>query len=161
MMRTLGIDPGAKGALALLVDLRIEWSAVLPTIENRLDPHGLFRLLGEAKRLEPSMTYLELVAARPGNGGTSMFTFGKGFGYLEMALVALGMPYQQVTSVKWQKTAHQGIGRDTYPDPKARSLIAAQRLWPEYSFLATDRSTKPHDGIIDAALMAYYGQTLR
>ena len=158
-IKTLGIDPGAKGALVLLEGHQIVWSAVFPTIENRLDPQGLFKLLIEAKTRGPFMTNLELVAAMPGNGGTSMFTFGKGFGYLEMTLIALALPYQLVTSAKWQKVAHQGIGRDTYPDPKSRSLIAARRLWPEFSFLATDRSKKEHDGLIDAALIAYFGQS--
>jgi hypothetical protein len=41
-------------------------------------------------------------------------------------------------------------------DTKKTSLMAAKRLFPNESFLATSRSRVPHDGIVDAALIAQY-----
>jgi len=39
-------------------------------------------------------------------------------------------------------------------------LSRARQLWPDESFLATAKSKKPHEGLIDAALIAYYGINL-
>ena len=39
-------------------------------------------------------------------------------------------------------------------DTKAAALVAAKRLWPDEKFLATERSKVPHDGIVDALLIA-------
>lgn len=41
-------------------------------------------------------------------------------------------------------------------DTKATSLLAAKRLFPEETFLATTRSKVPHDGIVDAVLIGLY-----
>jgi hypothetical protein len=38
------------------------------------------------------------------------------------------------------------------------AAIAAKRLFPNTSFLATERSKKDHDGIIDALLLSYYAK---
>ena len=35
--------------------------------------------------------------------------------------------------------------------------MAAKRLFPNWNFLATERSSKMHDGLVDAALIGYYG----
>ncbi len=41
---------------------------------------------------------------------------------------------------------------------KVAALAAANKLWPTEQWLATSRSKTPHDGIIDAALIAYYNR---
>lgn len=41
-------------------------------------------------------------------------------------------------------------------DTKATSLLAAKRLFPNETFLATARSKVPHDGIVDAVLIGEY-----
>lgn len=41
-------------------------------------------------------------------------------------------------------------------DTKATSLLAAKRLFPDETFLATQRSKVPHDGIVDAVLIGLY-----
>lgn len=54
----------------------------------------------------------------------------------------------------WQK-ALLGPKRNA-KDTKVRALAAAKKLWPEEKWLATPRSKVPHDGIVDAALIAFY-----
>jgi len=46
----------------------------------------------------------------------------------------------------------------TLENPKERSLEVARKLFPNETFLATDRSSKPHEGIIDALLIGYWYQ---
>jgi hypothetical protein len=43
-------------------------------------------------------------------------------------------------------------------DTKQRSVIAAQRLFPNVSLLPTPRCKKPSDGIADALLIAEWGR---
>jgi hypothetical protein len=46
-------------------------------------------------------------------------------------------------------------------ETKPRALEVASRTWPEEDWLATPRSSKPHEGLIDAALIAEYGRRMR
>jgi hypothetical protein len=50
------------------------------------------------------------------------------------------------------------IGPIAKGDTKPAALAKAKQLWPEETFLASARSTKPHEGIVDAYLIAEYGR---
>ncbi len=39
---------------------------------------------------------------------------------------------------------------------KVAALAAANKLWPQQKWIATNKSRVPHDGMIDAALIAHY-----
>ena len=39
---------------------------------------------------------------------------------------------------------------------KVAALAAANKLWPQQKWIATNKSKVPHDGMIDAALIAHY-----
>lgn len=70
----IGIDPGKKGALAV-----IDTEAPAPVIAVPFSERGY---LAELRGIDPgkSIVALEKVAAMPGQGVTSMFNFGCGFG---------------------------------------------------------------------------------
>jgi hypothetical protein len=76
-------------------------------------------------------------------GVTSSFTFGNGFGHLEMALTAAGIPFERVSPQKWQKA----MGCLTKGD-KNVSKKRAQELFP---------SIKCTHATSDALLIAEYG----
>lgn len=63
--------------------------------------------------------------------------------------------WERITPQSWQKSLLPGCKTG---DTKPRALELASRLWPNETFLATDRSRKPHEGIIDAALIAEYAR---
>jgi len=100
--------------------------------------------------------YIEKVHAMPGQGVSSMFKFGKVYGEVLGAIKSENIPHTLITPQKWQKEIFQGI--ETKLKPKEKALIAAKRLFPNESFLATPRSRKPHDGMVDALLLAEYGR---
>ena len=77
-----------------------------------------------------------------------------GKGLLIGVVEALRIPYTQVHPRIWQKVAWEGVSRKG--DTKHTSLVAIRRLYPHMKFIATPRSKKPHDGIVDAVLIAYY-----
>ena len=87
----------------------------------------------------------------PKQGVRSTFTFGMGFGLVKGVVLGLRLPLVEVTPQEWKRKILKGY-------PKGSEDTVAKKLWPNQSFLATERSRKPHDGIIDAALIAEYGR---
>jgi len=77
-------------------------------------------------------------------GVKSAFTFGEGYGRLQMALTALGIPYERVRPAAWQKA----IGCMTKGD-KNVSKRKAQELFPDL---------KVTHAIADALLIAEYNR---
>jgi hypothetical protein len=43
-------------------------------------------------------------------------------------------------------------------ETKRAASELARRLWPDESFFATERCKTPHDGLVDAALIAEYAR---
>ena len=63
--------------------------------------------------------------------------------------------WHRITPQKWQKEMIPGCKSG---DTKPRALELAKRLWPDETFLASPRCRVPHDGIVDAALLAEYAR---
>lgn len=157
----LGIDPGLDGALVLLDDdgEQIALLADMPTTANGQGKRAvngplLADVVREAlaasdvagTRLE---AVVEAVGARPGQGVTSMFSFGQSFGTLLGVLAALGVRHRLVTPAAWKRQAKlTGQDKDA-----ARQL--ALRLWPERS---GDFQRKGDVGRADASLIAFFGR---
>ena len=159
-MLVVGVDPGKRGGITAL-DLKtgdIEVSEVFPTLAGQLNPKLLYEFLTDTLTAKsPVRVFCEKVGARPGQAGKAMFTFGKGFGYLEMAFVAIGLPYELVAPHVWAKSMHAGVD-GKIRDTKKKSLVAAMRLWPKESFKENSRCRVPHDGLFESALIAEYGR---
>ena len=96
----LGIDPGLSGALAFL-DARdaslvdVIDTPVLRTTKTRreYDATAITQLL---PRYRPVAAFIEKVGAMPGQGVTSMFRFGMGYGLLTGILHGLSIPITHV-----------------------------------------------------------------
>jgi crossover junction endodeoxyribonuclease RuvC len=98
-------------------------------------------------RQEIDHVVIELVAARPGQGVTSMFNFGFGAGAITGLVAGLRLPYSTVTPQIWQKNA--GCG----PSPDAARQTAG-RLYPA---AALSLARKKDSGRADAILIARFG----
>lgn len=87
------------------------------------------------------------------------------FGWIKGAKETLARDYFGVCNLVTPKVWQKDIWRDEDvvlnskggKDTKATSLKAAERLWPGHDFTRSARATKPHDGLVDAALIALYG----
>lgn len=99
------------------------------------------------------LVVIEKAQARPGQGVSSMFNYGTGFGRLLGWCEAFLVPHMLVTPQQWAKAMHVGTGKG---DPKERSLEAALRLFPDVA-MTVGKSKKPHKGIVDALLIAEWG----
>ena len=63
--------------------------------------------------------------------------------------------WERITPQLWQKQMIPGCKAG---DSKPRALELASRLWPQETWLASERCCTPHDGMIDAALIAEYAR---
>lgn len=154
-----GIDPGLDGGLVVL-DSRGELISkkVLPTMNETKGKRILdLRALREIFSLSGYLYFfLEKVSAMPGQGVSSMFKMGRGFGNLEAMLVAYELPYELVTPQAWTKVMHKGM--DKKMKAKERSLLVLKRSYPNIDLTPTERAKKPHEGLMDALLIAEYGR---
>lgn len=158
----LGVDPGLNGALVLLSEQgEVLQKHVMPLVGDELDLVTLNVLMAELS-VKTRMAFLEEVGAHPGQGVSSMFTFGQVYGAIRCALAGARIPYRLVRPSVWTKAIGCQAPKDTpkeqrKKEAKVRTKQAAIQRFPGVSFLATDRSRVPHDGLVDAALIALYG----
>ncbi len=101
-------------------------------------------------RGEKAMCCLEHVSAMPGQGVTSMFHFGEGFGWLQGVLEAYEIPYELVRPQKWKKEFSVTADKNT-------SIEVCKRLFPGVNLIPAG-CRKEHDGCAEALLMALYAK---
>ena len=146
MKRYIGIDPGKHGGIAVMgAD-----GEVLEVVKMPETPQDLLDFLEQYK--DDSFCTLERVGGMPGNGGSAMFNFGKGYGHLQMALLALHIPTEDVTPNKWEKTYQLGSsGKYTKTEWKNRLKAKAQQMCPHLGKKITLATC-------DALLICEYGR---
>ena len=83
-------------------------------------------------------------------------SMGISFGQLIAMCRLKGIPFVPVDVHDWQKKM---LGLVPKGQTKAYALKAVKELWPDEEWLATERSSVAHDGIVDAALLAKYALT--
>lgn len=138
----IGIDPGAKGAMALVSENQ---ATVFP-----FDPDFYIQTLKSIKG-HVCVCCIEAVHSITGQGIASSFKFGQTYGWLLGVLDAIGIPYQPITPQKWKKEF--GLTSD-----KAQSIEVCKRLFPDVNLKRTERSKKDDDGMAEALLMATYAK---
>ena len=151
----VGIDVGKSGGIVKLdKELKLISFHVMPMIGKEYDIQELKNVLSDPNQeiLHLAIENVHAIQGRTGN--SSNFSFGLGKGILMGMVAGLEIPYTLVNPKTWQKLAWEGVTKQD--DNKKTSLVAAKRLFPTESFLATERSRVPHDGLVDAALIGYY-----
>lgn len=154
-MIVIGIDPGLSGGMVALEENEIDLK-VTPTVsvgkKNDYDERQMIDWL-TPYAIKQAKVFIELVHAMPGQGVTSMFTFGSGFGLIRGICAGLGMSYQLVRPQEWQKRMLLG-------NPKGSEYLVASRIWPNTDWRASPRCRVAHSGLVDAALIAEYGRRI-
>jgi crossover junction endodeoxyribonuclease RuvC len=150
--RTLGIDVGLNGAIALVVDDELIGVVDMPTVT--LDRNGKAKrqvsvpeLVDIIKTFDPNEAYVEKVFAMAGQGVTSVFSFGRSLGVVEGVLTTLKIKTTLMTPQTWQKGLGMTGGKDG-------SRARAMELFPEQTALF---KRVKDDGRSDAALIALWG----
>ena len=173
----LGIDPGFTGAVAVLHEFENEnvnqmMTTVLfhdaPVIKimrkkkkgakaagfrQEFDLQGMLKILrryaGPHTRGFTVFAAIEDVGTMPEQGISSAFRFGQGFGYWEMALAALDIPYRKVRPEVWKRRMMEGMGAKE----KGASILRALQLHPTLTL-----NRKKDHGRADALLIAEHAR---
>lgn len=110
MTYVMGIDPGATGGIAFVSDSR-EFAEVFEG--GSVDADVVDRIRSFVAKSMPRICVVERVASFPGQGSSSTFTFGKRYGVIRGALLAMGVPFIDVPAQTWQKE----LGLTIAPSP--------------------------------------------
>lgn len=141
----IGIDPGQKGAMAIIYP-----DGDIAVHEFSRESYRFF-LEDIYQGHECTICCLERVNAMPGQGVTSMFKFGENFGFIQGLLTAYAIPYELVTPRIWKKEFQITGDKNT-------SIEVCKRLFPNVSLRRTDRCKKDSSDFAEALLMAEYAR---
>lgn len=149
----LGIDVGISGAVAVLDGDKLVAVHDMPTLSTkvggrkrkRINARELYTLVAD---YEIDHAFIEIVAARPNQGVSSMFAFGQASGIAEGVCACLTQNVTGVRPATWKKH-FELIGSE-----KTASRALASQIWTE----ARDRFKRvKDDGRAEAALIGLWG----
>jgi crossover junction endodeoxyribonuclease RuvC len=154
MTTILGIDPGLDGGLAWLDTTGTLAVVDMPVLaierggksKREIDAAGLAELICQHR---PDCAIVERVGAMPGQGVSSMFSFGRSAGVVEGVLAALSVPATFTPPATWKRALKIQAGKDGARLRASQLLPAGSGHW---------RLAK-HDGRAEAALLALWGLT--
>jgi crossover junction endodeoxyribonuclease RuvC len=157
MARYLGIDPGLGGGFALIETKAGAPPAFVaglrtPVIRHKgkglVDARELLVWLTDLGRIDQAV--IEQVSARPGQGVTSSFSFGRATGAIETLAQLMAETVVWTTPSVWKKDL--GLGTE-----KRDSLdLCRLRFGDAFTFRAIS-----DDGVAEAALLAYHAAGYR
>lgn len=156
----IAIDPGISGAiLATNGDdfLEVHSMPVVSDGKNKQVSFDGVHLILKTLAARHGTPHVFLERAVPmAMGAKGAFSYGRGFEAIVIAVRLTHLPVTHVEPSKWTREMMEGISIDLRP--KARALIAVERLYPR---LVGQLPKKPkgglQDGPIDALLIAGYG----
>ncbi|MES2156156.1 MAG: hypothetical protein V4510_13560 [bacterium] len=142
----MGVDPGVRGGLAVLrADGTCAHLRAFRPDMTRGDFNSAVRCaVGELRYAGGSVAYLEQVQHITGDGAQGSFTFGRIYGWCEMALTAHGVTVRDVRPMMWQASLECLTGGD-----KNVSKRRAIALFPR---------EKITHAVADALLISEYGR---
>lgn len=148
------IDPGLTGAIAVFRDGEPSEIGDMPVLQRgdwrEVDAERLATLLRSVRSEYSGASFsacVEKVGARPGDGGTSAFRFGEGFGKVKATLEVLGIPYELVIPAVWKRRMGL-IGTE-----KDAARVLAIKRFPS---MAGQLKRKKDGGRADALLIGLY-----
>ena len=152
MTRTIGIDCGLNGAIAVLDDGHMVLVRDMPTLtvdinkksKRQVSPQLLADIING---LKPDRAIVERPAARPGQGVTAMFGFGRSLGVVEGVLAGLNVPVTYVAPATWTKAMGKAAGKDA----------SRQRAIELFPAMSEHFKRVKDDGRAEATLIAMWG----
>ena len=146
----IGIDVGNKGGFSLIETNGEKMNIVTKSWNNDEFVNFLFQL----EKTRRIFCVIEEVHAFKGQGVTSMFNFGKSYGFILGVLEAYQIPYQVISPQKWKKEFGL-IKKD-----KKESIKVCKRLFPNVCLLANERCRIESDGMAESLLIAEYARRI-
>jgi crossover junction endodeoxyribonuclease RuvC len=152
----IGIDPGLKGALVLRDGNRIKSWYYMPTVAKghgtgqQVDAYRLDAIFMQwsAAADKVQKVCIERVSARPNQGVSGMFSFGRSIGVIEGMVACYQWPLHWALPTAWKRRA--GLLKADKDAARAKAC----ELFPE---LSHHLRAKGSVGLADAALISLYG----
>lgn len=143
----IGIDPGSSSGCIAIIS-KAGCGELRSTIE--FSKYTTKEWFDELKSIadHDCVAVLEKVHGMPGMNVVAISSFMKNVGHIEMALLALDIPFTEVTPQSWMK--HYNLKKDkdeSKPDWKRRLREHLQRIMPDF---------KVTNNNADAMLLAIY-----
>ncbi len=156
-MKVCGIDPGKGGAIVILDGRDVIFKSKTPVVNvgrGTKKDYDTREMLSILTSHDLDLVVIEKQQAFPGQGVSSTFQTGLGYGIWIGLLTASRHPYEEVRPSKWIKAMVPGSSGSG----KGAHCLAAKRILPTIDLRKSERARKDDDGIADAALLAVYGQ---
>jgi hypothetical protein len=161
MMIYIGIDNGLSGGLAAVhPNGYTPHLLAMPTRGkargNELDAEAVYKWIRSiAAETSESIAVILETPGKFSKGVQAISSMWDSYGALRAVCEVMGLRHHRITPQQWQKVMLPGCAKG---DTKPAALQKVRQLWPEETWLATPRSSKPHEGLIEAALIAEYGR---
>lgn len=155
----VGVDNGLTGGIVAIpsyrgITIRMDVMPVQGKAKgNEVDSRAFLALFEDWPR--EAVTVLLETPGKHSPGVQALCSMWDSYGAIRAILETRGFRHYRIAPQTWQRKM---LGNVAKGQTKPAALSAARRLWPGESFLATSRSKKPHEGLIDAALIAEYGR---
>ncbi|SKA84674.1 hypothetical protein SAMN02745166_01042 [Prosthecobacter debontii] len=162
----IGIDNGISGGIAAIsitpgtgIIARTAMATQKTRKGNEIDVRGVWRFLQDELQVSNNVDKIVIIIEEPGGSksASAAASMAASFAALRAMCELKGVRHIRITPQRWQKNLLKcGKGEN-----KAAALTMARALWPDETWLESPRCRTPHDGIIDAALIAEYGRRQR
>lgn len=144
----IGLDPGKKGAMAIMGYSNTTGERYMMKIIP-FDPQEYIKTL---KQFNGATVCIEQVHSLPREGVKSVWSFGQTYGWLLGVLDSVGLSYQTVPPNLWKKDF------SLLRTEKKQSIEVCKRLFPGIELKRTDRCRNDDDNMADAALICEYAR---
>lgn len=162
MKAWIGIDVGASGAMVAMIE---DGGIRIIRFQNSTEKEISDFCANLVFDYECNC-FIEQVHAMPGQGVSSMFSFGESCGFIRGVLVATGIPFQMVTPQSWMK-AMKIPKREIFRDPVSKKELPGSESKTDYKRRLKQKAEElfPHlkitNDVADALLIADYCKRIK
>lgn len=167
MNLTIGIDPGKAGGIVVLDEHRtcvLAWAADEKPKADRVGGYFLGEwpdvrgILDELRALDGRVVNVTLETCMVLRGQGAAVKIAGGWGHLRAAVLAAGLPLDEVTPAAWSRAILGAPPKGGWVDgaKKQAAIDVVRAKLPTVGLVLPGRRV-PHDGLADAACLALYG----
>lgn len=159
MIAYLGVDNGVSGGLALIggdSGNLICWFP-MPVQKTRKGNEVNIKYADDwldEFSMNPDNTVVVIEEPGGSKSAKAATSMAGSFHALRALFTLRGFRMHRITPPQWQKPLLKCKTGDTKP----AALTMARQLWPKEKWLETERCSKPHEGGVDAALIAEWAR---
>jgi len=157
----IGIDNGVSGGLVaishhhgLIMD-KLPMPVQRWRSRNEVNVRAVHKWIDDVTNGNLSNAFYIIEEPNNSKNASTAYSVASSFHSLRAFFETKFLPFERITPQIWQKAM---LGNVPTGETKPYALAKARELWPDERWLKTPKCSVPHDGLIDAALIAEYGR---